>query len=92
MKDKLTNLESRGINPTRDHVINHLDAIRDLTFGKNYLTYVWYQNENEMVFGLSQLQGSTDSNKEYFRKSSLLNSTKVLLIIAVLSRNFFYTS
>ena len=33
MKNKLKNLESAGINPTRDHVMKHLDAIKDLTFG-----------------------------------------------------------
>ena len=33
MKEKLESLESEGINPTRDHVMNHLDAIKDLTFG-----------------------------------------------------------
>ena len=36
MKEKLKSLESEGINPTRDHVMNHLDAIKDLTFGKLY--------------------------------------------------------
>ena len=34
MKNKLNSLESKGINPTRDHVLDHLDKIKDLTFGK----------------------------------------------------------
>jgi len=38
MKVTLSDLESRGINPTRNHVLNHLNTIKQLSFEKRPLT------------------------------------------------------
>ena len=34
MKDKLSELESQGITPTRDHVLDHLQLIKDISKGR----------------------------------------------------------
>jgi hypothetical protein len=37
MKSTLSQLEQAGIRPTRDHVRNQLDNIKNLTLGGRYL-------------------------------------------------------
>ena len=70
MKHKISELESRGINPSRDNVQPHLNNIRKFTHSK--LPSISFLSDFNFIF---PLQTPINSNPEEDQKGHPLNLT-----------------